>query len=109
MCVVCVCACVRALHGALQTCRLLSWTLQDVGLISEVWMLWKSYHVGASFEFLTAQNNFSSNAHTRGQRGEGEEVRVAKGDCRRSPGPSATAATLSCPNLSSPGRAVINY
>lgn len=46
---------------------------KDGCLISEVWMLWKSYHVGASFEFLTAQNNFSSNARTRGQRGEGEE------------------------------------
>lgn len=34
-------------------------------------MLWKSYHVGASFEFLRAQNNFPSKAHTRGQRGEG--------------------------------------
>lgn len=52
-------------------------------------MLWKSYHVGASFEFLTAQNNFSSNVHTRGQRGEVGEVHVAKGEAsvgdRRAP------------------------
>lgn len=29
--------------------------------------------MGASFEFLTAQNNFSSNACTTGPQGKGEE------------------------------------
>lgn len=69
---------------------------KDGCLISEVWMLRKKVSAsGASFEFLTAQNNFPSNARTRGQRGEGEEerrrekVRRLSEAASGSPGPSA--------------------
>lgn len=74
--------------------------------------------MGASFEFLTAQNNFSSNACATGPQGEGEKNTkntATKGEVSVGDGFGVAAApwqgsvTLTCPNLSSPGRAVINY
>lgn len=74
--------------------------------------------MGASFEFLTAQNNFSSNACAMGPRGEGggkEKTQPQKVSRLWEDGfgvavaPRWGSATLTCPNLSSPGRRVINY
>lgn len=42
-------------------------------------------------------------------RGGGRKVRRLSETTSGSPGPSEAAATLTRPNLSSPGRAVINY
>lgn len=89
---------------------------KDGWLISKVWMLWKSYHVGLHLNFLQLKITFLLLCAPQGQKAREKERErestATKGEVSVEDGfgvAEAPVATPTCPNLSSPGRVVINY
>lgn len=79
-------------------------------------MLWKSYHVGLHLNFLQLKITFLLLCAPQGQKAREREREIestaTKGEVSVEDGfgvAEAPVATPTCPNLSSPGRAVINY